>query len=182
MPISSMGPDLYLSQYNGTAETWLKDLDRYSDDEFARAPSASEWSVGQVYAHIVEGTKRFHLRMVEMCAAGAAERTEEGMNERGRTVFEANDFPPIRIAVPPSPQYTPVQPTIEAMRNGLLELNELMREAAPRAAAADPALKIPHPSFGPLNAREWYQLIPMHLRHHLLQKERIEAWLASEGT
>lgn len=179
MPISSMGPDGYLSQYNRTAETWLKDLDRYSDEDFARAPSESEWSIGQVYAHIVEGTKRFHLRMVDMCATGAAERTEEGMNERGSAIFEANAFPPIRIAVPPSPQYTPVQPTVEAMRSGFLELNEMMQAAAPRAAAADPALKMQHPSLGPLNAREWYQLIPIHLRHHVLQKERLEAWLAS---
>ncbi len=180
MPLSSLGPDVFLSQYNDTAETWLKDLDRYSDEEFARTPSESEWSIGQVYAHIVEGTKRFHLRMVEMCASGAAERTDEEMNERGRGVFEADAFPPIRIAVPPSPQYTPVQPTIEAMRRGFLELNAMMQAAAPRAATADPAVKMPHPSFGPLNAQEWYRLIPIHLRHHLLQKERLEAWLAAD--
>ncbi|RAP28452.1 hypothetical protein C2W64_04886 [Brevibacillus laterosporus] len=30
--------------------------------------------------------------------------------------------------------------------------------------------KMMHPGFGALNAQEWYVLVEMHYRHHLLQK------------
>jgi len=37
--------------------------------------------------------------------------------------------------------------------------------------------KTPHPAFGYLNAREWYQIIPMHFHHHLRQKSRLDKFL-----
>jgi hypothetical protein len=34
-----------------------------------------------------------------------------------------------------------------------------------------------HPGLGYFNAGEWLRFIEMHMRHHLRQKERIDAFL-----
>lgn len=39
-----------------------------------------------------------------------------------------------------------------------------------------------HPRFGGLNALEWFRLIEMHYRHHLLQKQHLcDAWREAHG-
>jgi hypothetical protein len=40
-----------------------------------------------------------------------------------------------------------------------------------------PARKAKHGGFGWLNAREWLDLVEMHSRHHLRQKEELERYL-----
>ncbi|WP_325167484.1 hypothetical protein [Lederbergia citri] len=38
----------------------------------------------------------------------------------------------------------------------------------------NPNCKVEHGGFGWLNAREWYDLVGMHFRHHLRQKDELE--------
>ncbi|MBS1911994.1 MAG: DinB family protein [Bacteroidetes bacterium] len=181
-----MTPDMVLANFEATVQPWIESLPNYTSQQFASTPEENAWSIGQVYEHLVSGTRNFHLRMVEACLNGQGERTEEPANENGQRALAANSFPPVRIAVPPSPQYTPVQPAGPedvAARLGSLVVD--LRTYPERVAGADPNMKMQHPGLGKLNAQEWYQLIEMHFRHHLAQKGRLDEWLnapvAAEG-
>ncbi|WP_338019685.1 DinB family protein [Paenibacillus piscarius] len=65
------------------------------------------------------------------------------------------------------------------MVRGLNTVVERMRETLPKLAHAPLHSTVPHPRFGPLNATEWYLLIEMHYRHHLLQLERFKHAIGS---
>jgi len=165
-------------QFEKTARLWLVSLNDYTEEQFARKPE-EPWSIGQVYFHLVVGTERFHLRACRKCLEHRAEVMEGGKTMPGKIVFLFGSFPPAKIRVPPSDDYTPKQPLSRAeMREGLLKLIETMRTLAPQIAHASPVQKWKHPALGMLNAEEWYRLIEMHFRHHLRQKKRLDKFLA----
>ncbi len=173
-----MTADSILEQFERTASQWISALSTYTPEQFASKPSPAEWSIGQVYQHLVAGTRNFHLRMVETCLGDGTEVNGAPRTDNANAVFTAGTFPPIRVAVPPSAFYTPAERNDpDAVRAEFEALVETMRQTAPRLADADPDKKAPHPGFGPLNAIEWYQLIEMHHRHHLDQRGRLESWL-----
>ncbi|MGE6489121.1 hypothetical protein [Paenisporosarcina sp. NPDC076898] len=41
----------------------------------------------------------------------------------------------------------------------------------------NPNNKVEHGGFGWLKAREWYDLVGMHFRHHLRQKDELESYI-----
>jgi len=165
--------------FEKTARVWLVALNEYTDEQFARKPSETQWSIGQVYYHLVMGTQNFHLRACKRCFEHRGEVTEGGKTLPGKIVFLLGSFPSAKIRVPPSPEYTPKQPESRAeMREGLLKLIETMRALAPQIDQASPVQKWKHPALGMLNAIEWYRLIEMHFRHHLRQKARLDKFLA----
>ncbi|MNN32961.1 DinB superfamily protein [compost metagenome] len=105
--------------------------------------------------------------------APITEKTKEGTE-----IFNQGSFPPIRVHVPPSPQYTPTQPeSKEQLIQGLNTVIDRMKEIMPQLEQAPIRNTVPHPRFGPLNSKEWFLLIEMHYRHHLLQMERLEKFL-----
>jgi len=165
-------------QFEKTARLWLVDLNKYTDEQFARKPSETQWSIGQVYYHLVAGTENFHLRACKRCIEHRGEVIEGGKTLAGKIVFLLGSFLPVKIHVPPSPEYTPKQPESRAeMREGLLKLIETMRALAPEIDGASPVQKWKHPALGMLNAAEWYRLIEIHFRHHLRQKARLDKFL-----
>jgi hypothetical protein len=173
---------IVLSEFDKTAGRWLNSLSGYSEEQFALKPDADSWSIGQVYNHLVAGTRRYHLQMIARCLEGRGTSITGGKKLPGKLMFLLGSFLPARIKVPASETYTPKQPaSIEAVRTGLTDLIEVMRALEPGCSSASGIQKAPHPILGFLNAREWFQLIEMHFRHHLRQKERIEAFL-SPGT
>ncbi|MNY73733.1 hypothetical protein D3C86_2125930 [compost metagenome] len=52
-----------------------------------------------------------------------------------------------------------------------------MKEVLPQLEKGTMQNTVPHPRFGPLNAQEWFLLIEMHYRHHLLQMDRLTQFL-----
>jgi hypothetical protein len=172
------GKELFY-RFEKTARFWLVSLNDYTDEQFARKPDAAQWSIGQIYDHLVVGTENFHLPACRKCLEHSAEVIEGGKTLPGRIVFLLGSFPPAKVHIPPSPQYTPKQPQSRAeMREGLLKLIEEMRTLAPQIDHASPVQKWRHPALGMLNAMEWYRLIEMHFRHHLRQKARLDKLLA----
>ncbi|MWV46368.1 DinB family protein [Paenibacillus sp. HJL G12] len=162
---------------------YLEELDRFSMEDLTRKPSEEEWSLGQMYMHLVHASLYMHLRNVRACAASADEVLTEGeKSERGEAAFANQAFPPVRIQVPPSPAYTPPQPdNKEQLREGLRSVLAEMRKAEPLARTAPVQNKLIHPGFGALNAAEWFMLVEMHYRHHLRQKERLESFIEGAG-
>ncbi len=166
-----------LKEFEKTAEIWKTSLDVYTETHFAQKPSADEWSIGQVYNHLVSGTNRFHLAHIRQCLNGA-ESTPEGKTLPGKLIYLLGSFLPVRIKVPASDTYTPKQPSnIDEMRKGLIDLITTMRATEAKLQGASEAGKTAHPRLGFLNAREWFALIEMHFRHHLRQKERLDQFL-----
>lgn len=169
-----------LSQFEKTAEVWLASLNQYSEEQFAKKPNADSWSIGQVYNHLVAGTRLYHLQKVAQCLEGKETEINAGKKLPGKLIFFLGSFPPIRIKVPPLETYTPKQPpNIESMKIGLKKLIRMMRETEQKLSGTSEIPKAAHPAFGSLNAREWFHLIEMHFRHHLQQKKRLDSFLAS---
>jgi len=164
-------------KYLHIAGLWESELDKYSDEQLSKKPSQESWSIGQVYGHLVIGTLNYQIKQIEECLVS----DDNQMNKktfRGKLMFFINSFPPVRIKVPPSPTYTPQQPesktTIVA---GMRLLQKKLRGLSDEIDKTVHFGKTKHPALGYLNAREWYQLIVMHFRHHLRQKKRIDLFL-----
>lgn len=166
--------------YNTMMETlsiWENALNGYSEEEFKKNASDDNWSIGQVYQHIIVGTMKFHLPQVEKCL-GSSENKDEGKTMPGKLVFLINTFPPMRIKVPASKEYTPEQPADKnAVKENLILLKKKLKELADKIEKSESKGKAKHPAFGFLNAIEWYGLIGNHFKHHLKQKKRIDAEL-----
>jgi len=164
-------------KYIQIAGIWESELDAYSDEQFTKKPSQESWSIGQVYGHLVIGSLNYHIKQIEECLVNDAYQKEK-KTFPGKLMFFINYFPPVRIKVPPSPTYTSQQPesktTIVA---GMRLLQKKLRGLSGELDTAVHFGKTKHPALGYLNAREWYQLIVMHFRHHLRQKKRIDIFL-----
>ncbi|MEH7308577.1 DinB family protein [Neobacillus drentensis] len=166
-----------LQRFKVLAFHYLGELDNFSMEQLKRQPSEDEWSIGQMYQHLINSALYMHLRNIEHCImqgknamVSPTEKTREGA-----AIFEQNGFPPIRIKVPHSPQYTPEQPeSKEQLIQGLNTVIHRMEETEPKLEKAPKQNTVSHPRFGALHAKEWFLLIEMHFRHHLLQLDRLK--------
>ncbi len=169
-----------LQRFEETANHYIQELDGFSIEQLQRKPAEDEWSLGQMYQHLINSALYMQLRNIEQClapsedsAAPIAVKTKEGT-----AIFDQGGFPPIRVHVPPSPQYTPGQPeSKEQLIQGLYTVIDRMKEILPQIEKGTMQNTVPHPRFGPLNAQEWFLLIEMHYRHHLLQMDRLTQFL-----
>lgn len=159
-------------------QAWKTALPAYSEDAFQQKPHDEAWSIGQVYAHLTDATRFFHMRMILGCLQ-SSEGGEVPASDGWSQMKAAGSFPPIRIKVPPSPQYTPRQPENVAVIAEKLNVLEADLLALGNTIAQTPQSgKQAHPRLGALDAQEWFQLIEMHFRHHLRQKANLDQWLA----
>lgn len=101
-----------LRKFEEIANHYIHELNNFSMEQLLRQPSEVEWSLGQMYQHLINSALYMHLRNMEHCMTqgeGSAASTTEKTRD-GAAIFDQGSFPPIRIQVPPSPQYTPEQP------------------------------------------------------------------------
>ncbi len=150
-------------------------LGQYNFDQFTLKPAPDRWSAGEVYTHLIRATLLYHLRIVDRCLSNL-ENAEEKANPNARDDFEANEMAPVKIKVPPTPGYDPPMPEsiekvladMDAVRNRMLAVRDKL--------ITDPESgKIEHPNYGFLDAKQWYQLIGMHWKHHLMQLDELDA-------
>lgn len=173
-----------LERFEELANLYEEQLKRYDMEQLTRVPEEGEWSLGQMYVHLIQSALNMHLRNIELCRERmntGAERqpgSVRGKTEQGQAVFDLGGFPPVRVRVQPSEAYTPRQPeSIAQLADGLQEVVRRMRRTEPELDAIPEANVAAHPRLGELNAKEWFALIEMHYRHHLRQKERLDAFL-----
>lgn len=160
-----------------TVKHYLKEIEELEWEQLLQKTDEEEWSIGQMMMHLIQSAQTLHLENVDKCLAAdrAGETTGGEKTERGRAAYEQGSFPPIRIQVPPSPQYTPKQPeSKKQLQEGLLAVLERMRQAESALDHMTGAYKINHSGFGALNANEWFLLVEMHFRHHIRQLERLK--------
>ncbi|MDF2681797.1 MAG: hypothetical protein K0R47_2987, partial [Brevibacillus sp.] len=163
-----------LKQFQESVSRYLEELNQFSMEQLTRQPDPAEWSIGQMYIHLIQSALYMQLANIEKCRTGAGATTGE-KTDAGREVYARGEFPPIRIQVPASPQYTPSQPVSkEQIVEGLNTVVARMQEVEPTLQDISSIHKFDHPRFGALDAREWFLLIEMHYRHHFHQLNRLK--------
>ncbi|KKC48299.1 hypothetical protein VE23_16365 [Paenibacillus sp. D9] len=188
-----------LHKFEETVRGYIRELDGSNFDQLLWKPAEDEWSLGQMYMHLIRSAQLMQLRNAALCLepGGSPEISQAGKTKPGEELFKTGSFPPDRIRVPPSPQYTPPQPEskeqlVDGLRDTVRRMVEIEAKIASEfnpvaQARLEPGKEIVrntvlHPRLGGLNALEWFRLIEMHYRHHLLQKMRLDdAWKQAHG-
>ncbi|SEB82935.1 DinB family protein [Paenibacillus sp. GP183] len=166
-----------LQRFEEVKNHYIEELNGFSMEQLKRQPSENEWSIGQMYLHLINATLYMHLRNIDLCMTRSKDSivSQGEKTEAGQAIFDQGSFPSVRVHVPPSPQYTPGQPeSKDQLVQGLNVVMQKMKEIEPTIENAPLQNTVSHPRLGALNAKEWFMLIEMHYRHHLLQKERLK--------
>lgn len=182
--MKAMNNEEILNSFEELNNHYMETLAGYTLEELRRKPAADEWSLGQMYAHLIQSARHMQLgnamKLMSPDASGQGPAGTTGKSTLGEMIYASGAFPPQRVHVPPSPQYTPQQPeSHEQLREGLEAVSGLMKEVMALLPESDDQRTVEHPRFGGLNAREWFALVEMHYRHHLLQEERLVQFLGN---
>jgi hypothetical protein len=161
-----------LNDYH-TIEIYKDHLQHFSKDQLRHISAEGTWSLGQMYLHLIEVAFEY-LENVEACSA-ASEEQKLGKTVAGEDLYKRGGFPPIKIKLPDNPENTPSNTKKkEELMQGLIQVEKKMRVWEEKVIAINPNFKVKHGGFGWLNAREWFDLVDMHFRHHLRQKQELE--------
>lgn len=174
-----------LQRFEETAAHYIHELDQFSLEQLRQKQSENEWSIGQMFQHLISSALYMQLRNLDQCLMPSQDPTVPGTEktEVGVAIFSQGSFPPTRIHVPPSPQYTPEQPeSKEQLIQGLHTVIQRMKDIEPTLEKVSKKHTVSHPRFGGLCAEEWFLLVEMHYRHHLLQLDRLKQELVREAT
>ena len=152
-------------------------MEKYNISQLTQKENPESWSMGQLYKHLIDGTLNYHLQQINQCI-NSLENKSKKKNFKGFMAYNIlNGFPPIKIKVSASETYTPKQPKDkQELVDGVHQLKQEMKNTYENLKN-DKKGKTAHPGFSYLNASEWYRLIPMHFKHHLRQKERMDNFL-----
>ncbi|AHA09614.1 MULTISPECIES: DinB family protein [Bacillus] len=162
-----------MKNFEELATYYIGELEKYSIEQFRMKPSSEEWSLGQMYNHLIASTY-MQLDAITKCKGETPSVTNK-KTDMGEKVYKLGAFPDIQIKVPNHPGYTPENPiNKEEVQERFLKLITVVKDIEPTITSIRSACKVEHPGLGYLNAAEWFQLISMHFAHHLRQKERLE--------
>lgn len=154
-------------------ETYKSELQKYSLEQLRFITADGVWSIGQMYDHVILVAMEY-LDNVEACAA-LKEEQKLGKTVSGEHLYKIGGFPPIKIKLPDELNTPPSNSeSIEELSSRLDQVNQRLRRWESRVDAINPNYKVKHGGFGWLNAREWFDLVDMHFRHHLRQKSELE--------
>lgn len=165
-----------IAEFNKTIQQWIAFLDDYSFETLLRKPRPGAWSMGQLYIHLLVSTE-FFIEQAKKAAA-TDRHHDKSMHEDAKRMFAANSFPPMILEGPDNDSNI-TQP--ESKEEIVLRLNRIKHDIGSFDVAFDetrPAGKTRHPGLLYFSATEWLQFAEMHLRHHFLQKKRIDTFLA----
>lgn len=179
---NNMTTNKSLTRFESVHHTWGSALRNYSLEQLLKKPSPTEWSLGQLYVHLIQSTLKFHLVHAGTCQASATNKGKRKNMKGIMTYHVLGSFPPIKITVPGSPEYTPLQPASkEQLVQDLARTLGAMKAFEGKVATGNAGGKVSHPAFAWLDAGEWYQMVEMHWRHHLRQKKGLDAYLRGDG-
>lgn len=126
-----------------------------------------------MYDHLIICAHEY-LDNMEICATLNDEQPL-GKTEFGENLYKIGGFPPIKIRLPdelndPPNNSDSKDELISRINQVILRLSKWES----KVNQINPNYKVEHGGFGWLNAREWYELVYMHFRHHLRQKRDLE--------
>lgn len=171
-----MTPYKILAQFENHTHIWIKALSEYSDSEFIMKPSANEWSMSQVYNHIILVSKAC-IERSKLCMEGKGELGHSGF---GPALFcFMGSFPPIRLKIKEIPFglesiYNPIEISKQSAESELILVLNEMKAVSERLVISDSNMRLKHWAGGWFNANQWFHSAEMHLKHHFRQKKRLD--------
>lgn len=156
-------------------DQWLKELDQYNFTQLTLKPSATTWSMGQLYIHLIEATN-FFIKQIRVCIA-SDENTKEEHYPAARLMFNNDAFPDQQLQGPPSNAITPQPESKAQIVKGLNDLKQEVHNVEVLIAQSRAKGKTKHFGLGYFTALEWLHFAEMHCRHHLRQKKRLDEFL-----
>ncbi|HET9826351.1 MAG TPA: DinB family protein [Chitinophagaceae bacterium] len=157
---------------------WLENLDQYDFIQLLAKPSATSWSMGQLYMHLIQST-HFFIKQVRISTSNNENINLEAF-AAAREMFSNNELPDTFLEGPPSNAITPQPVSKEDLRSELLTLKEEIKTAEVIVSQSQFTGKTRHFGLGYFTAQEWLQFAEMHLRHHLRQKKRLDEFLKTQ--
>jgi hypothetical protein len=164
-----------LKAFTTTIQKWIDAIDDYTLEMLKQAPGPDSWSLGQVYRHILDDTEWFIGQMRE--ALGTSENGDKEMHAHAQWMFANNTFPDRQIQGPATNRFIPQPASKEELRQRLLAIRDEVVLLFGNPDTVQATGKTQHPGLLYFSAGEWLQFAEMHMRHHLRQKERIDAVL-----
>jgi hypothetical protein len=153
--------------------TYKNELNKYSLEQLRHISETGVWSLGQMYDHLIIVAHEY-LDNMDACAI-LKEEQPSGKTEFGELLFKNGGFPPIKIRLPDELNSPPNNSdSKEELIRRMEQLIERFMECKTKVENTNLNYKVAHGGFGWLNAREWYDLVGMHFRHHLRQKVELE--------
>ncbi|MEN2768225.1 DinB family protein [Ornithinibacillus xuwenensis] len=149
------------------------ELHDYSLEQLRYISEEGVWSIGQMYDHLILVAHEY-LDNMETCAT-LNEEQPLGKTPFGEQLYKNGGFPPIKIKLPDELNFPPNNSdSKEELISRIDQLIQRMNQWESKVDYINPGNKVEHGGFGWLNAREWYDLIGMHFRHHLRQKDELQ--------
>jgi hypothetical protein len=149
----------------------------YNTEQFLTHPGKNQWSLAQVYNHLIHGAQESVDTQINKALQGSA-NSKKSKTFLGKVFFFLGSFPPIRAKLPASLKGTKNYPTKDMIdRKDLAKLRVDLMDQAQMLIQNPVTAKTKHPLFGYLTAAEWIEFIDMHFRHHLRQIKRIKKYL-----
>jgi hypothetical protein len=166
---------MMIQNFNQTVDYLINELEQYDFNCLCAKPSADSWSLGQMYLHLIYDTT-FFIQQIEICISNNDHAIEEA-SSHAKELFRNDAFPDERIEGAPSNAYIPQPESKEQLMNGLTDMRSHMNRLASMISETSFNGKAKHPGLDYFNAAQWLQFADMHLRHHLKQKKRLDAFL-----
>jgi hypothetical protein len=164
-----------IQDFNSTLDRWVQQLDHYTFDQLIKKPSSTNWSLGQTYMHLLDDTN-WYIEQIRSCVSNN-DNQDLVPTAQGQMMLRNNDFPNAMLKGASDHAQMPQPESKECLLEDLMKLKTAMNELAIIIPHTIFKGKTRHPGFGYFSAPEWLQLAEMHLRHHLRQKKRIDAFL-----
>lgn len=160
---------------------YRQDLEQYTTRQLSYKHDPNTWSIGQMFDHLIVVSHEY-LDEIQVCLQTEGRDASHQKTPFGEQLFRQGGFPPIKIQLPPELNAPPDNTnTREELEGRLDELLSRMSTSERLLSKATAEQKTCHGGFGWLNAREWYDLIDMHARHHLRQQEELEQFIHDDG-
>jgi len=156
-------------------DTYRSRLDTIPDEQFDLTPPDGGWSYAEVYSHILQATVGASIA-ADKCSGTVLIPTSKGRTMLGFLVLTLNRFPPVRVKVPEAVNARIPAKKIskEEARNLIIKCHKRVNDVAPFIIDSSVHRRIQHARLGMLNARQWFQFMLIHLKHHLKQLDRID--------
>jgi DinB superfamily len=151
-------------------EKLLHDL---SEEEFTLTPAEGVWSYAEVFSHIFSSNTGC-LKAIEKCIEDSAIENNERLKFYVWAILFFKRFPPtVKLKVPEKIARYVVKISREEAKTMISQFRRQLDEISPRVNGTSSTQKVKHPRLGLLNAKQWYDFILVHTRHHQKQLFRI---------
>jgi len=167
-----------IAAFKKRSKKWHEDLLNYSPESLYYKPSSDQWSLAELYDHIIRVAKTYQLPNFHKCIENDTKKGKP-KNSIAYLIFNLNIIPSrsIKMESFPSKIVSNFTPTIVERNELENNFGEFILEILSQellVKQSNRSIKHHHPFFGMINAVEWFSLIEIHMRHHERQKKRLE--------